>query len=195
MIKNRVFKYALLVHLALFGFACSTKNDVEAFKEAKYSLAGIDEMRVNGINLLNKKRAEDFSFSDAAVLFSAISDNKLSAFSKIGLNVELDEQSKERSMTVTQLKWQLLVDGQHTLSGLVNEPVELHNGLNTIAINTPILLTQENGKTDFNKILRLATMLSQEDKENRPAVSLQIKPTIRTSVGPIEIPGFISVTK
>lgn len=193
--NKKIFIYPLLLLLVLFSAACSTKNDVDAFRDATYSLSGIDEMRLNGINLLNKKRAEDFSFGDAAVLFSAISENKLSAFSKIGLNVELGEGSKDRTMTVTQLKWQLLVDGQHTLSGLINEPVELHDGLNTLAVTTPIVFAQENGRVDFNRIIQLATLLSQENKENRPAISLQIKPTIQTSVGPFELPRFISINK
>lgn len=182
----------LLLLVPLFFFACNTKRDVDAFKEAKYDLAGIEELRVNGISMLDKKRAEDFSFSEAARLFSAFSDNKLDATSTLGLQVQLPEGSEERSMTVTQLKWQLLVDGKHTLSGLVSEPVELKNGLNTITVKTPILLTEENGSVNYNNVLQLATLLNKE-ATNRPPVVLQIKPTIVTSVGPLELPSFINI--
>lgn len=193
MIKRTLFQFTLLFALALLTFSCESKRDVDAFKEAKYSLEGVEEIRLNGIDLLEKKRPEDFSFSDAAVLYSAVADNKLSAFSKLGLRVDLGEGSKDRSMTVTQMKWQLLVDGKHTLSGLVNEPVELHDGINTIAVQTPVTLMQENGRTDFNGLIRLATTLSQADKSKRPNLTLQIKPTIQTSVGPFEVPSFINI--
>jgi hypothetical protein len=110
--------------------------------------------------------------------------------------VELDENSKARSMTVTKLKWQLLLDGKQTLSGLVDEPVELHHGLNTINVRTPISITEENGKPGYSNLLRLVTMLTKsEEGAPRPDIVLQIKPTIQTSVGPVEVPGFINVKK
>ncbi|MBD1395579.1 hypothetical protein H9Q13_00235 [Pontibacter sp. JH31] len=191
--KNKLMSIVLLLGMALFAFSCSTKNDLDAFKEAKYSLSGINEIKLNGVNVLNKKRPEDFSFSEAAMLFSAFSDNNLLAYSNLGLNVELDEGSKERSMTVTKLKWQLLLDGKQTLSGLVDEPVELRHGLNTINVRTPIMLSEENGKPGYNNLIRLVTLLSKSDGPSRPEIVLQIKPTIQTSVGPVEMPGFINV--
>jgi hypothetical protein len=193
MKKNNLFSIVLVLGLALFAFSCSTKNDLEAFKEAKYSLSGINEVKLNGVNVLNKKRPEDFSFGEAALLFSAFSDNNLSAYSSLGLNVELDENSKERSMTVTKLKWQLLMDGKQTLSGLVDEPIELRHGLNTLSVRTPVQIAEENGKPGYNNLLRLVTMLSKTDGSSRPDIVLQIKPTIQTSVGPVEMPAFINV--
>lgn len=184
---------ALFIGIVLFTFSCGTKSDVEAFKEAKYSLSGINEVKLNGVNVLNKKRPEDFSFGEAALLFTAFSDNNLSAYSSLGLNVELDENSRERSMTVTKLKWQLLLDGKQTLSGLVDEPVELRHGLNTINVRTPIRISDENGKPGYNNLMRLVTLLTKSDGTSRPDIVLQIKPTIQTSVGPVEVPSFISV--
>ena len=191
--KTNLLPFALLLGIALFAFSCGTKSDVDAFKEAKYSLSGINEVKLNGVNVLNKKRPEDFSFSEAALLISAFSDNNLSAYSSLGLNVELDEANQDRSMTVTRLKWQLLLDGKQTLSGIVDEPVELRHGLNTINVRTPIQIVEENGKPGLNNLLRLVTMLSENNGSTKPDVVLQIKPTIQTSVGAIEVPAFINV--
>ncbi len=185
-------RFNLLLLAPLFFFACSTKKDVDAFKEAKYDLAGINALTVNGINMLDKKGADDFSFGEAAMLFSAFSENNLAATSTLGLNVQLPEGSEDRSMTVTQLKWQLLVDGKQAISGLVGEPIELKNGLNTITVKTPITLTEANGQVDYNSVLQLTTLLNK-DATNRPPVVLQIKPTIVTSVGPVELPAFINI--
>lgn len=186
--RNKIGKYALLLALLVFSFACSTKNDLEAFKEAEYSLKSIDQVELNGVDLLKKKGPQDFSFNDAAVLYTAFSENKLNAVSTIGLDVVLPEGSQERTMTVTQLKWQLLVGDQHTLSGVVSEPVELKNGYNSITVSSPLAFADDgNGRPDLNKLLRLATLLHQGEA-NRPKVTLQIKPTIATSVGPFELP-------
>ncbi|MHA6247572.1 hypothetical protein ACXYMU_06520 [Pontibacter sp. CAU 1760] len=190
--KIKISSYALMFAVLLLGFACKTKSDVDAFKEADYSLKSVDRVEVNGVNLMNVKGPQDFSFSDAARLFSAFSENKLKAVSTIGLNVALGEGHEERSMTVTQLKWQLLVDDKQAASGLVSEPVELKNGLNVITLASPLNLAQANGHPDLQNLLRLATMLNQ-DKSARPNVKLQIKPTILTSVGPFELPAFINI--
>lgn len=184
--------YTLLLALLVLSFACKTKSDVEAFKEAEYSLKSVDRIEVNGINLLEKKNPQDFSFSEAAKLFSAFSKNDLNATSTLGLNVTLGEGQEDRTMTVTKLKWQLLVDDQQALSGLVSEPVELKNGLNTITVRSPLKLTEQNGSPDLNSLLQLATLLNQ-DKTARPKVILQIKPTILTSIGPFELPSFINI--
>jgi len=184
----------LLLALLLLGFACKTKEDIAAFKEAEYSLQSIDEVRVNGINMLDKKGAQDFSLGEATALLSAFSDNSLLAKSTLGLNVNLGEGNEDRTMTVTQLKWQLLVDKQQAVSGIVQEPVELKNGLNIITVNTPLKFAEENGGADLNNLLRLAALLNSE-KEKRPDVILQIKPTIQTSVGPVELPAFINIKK
>ncbi|WP_187261529.1 hypothetical protein [Pontibacter beigongshangensis] len=193
MIKKTVFQFFVFAGLVFLVFSCNSKKDVDAFREAKYNLVGINEVQLNGIDLLSKKRPEDFSFSDAAILFSAVSENKLAATSKLDLDVKLPEGSQERSMTVTQLKWQLLVNGTNTVQGMVSEPVELHNGLNTISISSPVTLTAENGNTSITQLMRLATLFSQADAANKPKITLQIKPTIQTSVGPLELPSYINI--
>ncbi|MFD2515275.1 hypothetical protein ACFSRY_15490 [Pontibacter locisalis] len=190
---TKSINFLLVLIFLLAGFACKTKDDLDAFREAKYSLERVDQVKVNGVELMDKKRPEDFSFSDAALLLSALSDNKLKATSTLGLNVELGEGNEDRTMTVTELKWQLLLDNEKALSGVVNEPVELKHGLNVLTLSSPLAFSEERGGASLNNILKLATVLNKE--ENRPQVTLQIKPTILTSVGPFELPAFINIKK
>ncbi len=190
---TQYFKFLWLL-MPVFILGCSTKSDVEAFKEAKYDLAGVESVQVNGVSLLNKSDISDFSFSDASRLYSAVSKNDLSATSTLGLQITLPEGSKERTMLVNQLKWQLLVDGQQAVSGLVDQPVELKEGLNTITVSSLVKLAENQGRVDIDQLLQLASLLNQ-NATNKPPVSLQIKPTIQTSVGAFEMPGYITVTK
>jgi len=190
--RSKFQNYALVLALLLLSLACKTKDDLQAFKEAEYELKGIDEVRVNGVSLLEKKKPQDFSFNEAALLFAAFADNKINATSTLGLHVALGEDHQKRTMTVTQLKWQLLLDGEQTLSGLVSEPVELHHGLNTITVKSPITFSEAQGGTSLNNLLRIATLLNQKDS-HRPKVTLEIKPTLLTSVGPFELPAYISI--
>ncbi|MBC5772927.1 hypothetical protein H8S95_02540 [Pontibacter sp. KCTC 32443] len=192
--KTRLLYYTFLLLLPLFILGCSTKSDIDAFKEADYDLAGVNAVNLNGVSLLNKTDVSDFSFSEAAQLFSAISKNDLSATSTLGLRVTLPEGSKDRTMTVEQLKWQLMVDGKQAVSGLVNQPVELKDGLNTITVASAVKLAEDQGRVDINQLMQLASLLNQNGSD-KPAVSLQIKPTIQTSVGPFELPAYITLTK
>jgi hypothetical protein len=189
---NKSTNYILLIGLLFIGFACKTKDDLEAFKEADYKLEHIEQVNVNGIDLLNKRRPEDFSFRDAALLFSAFSDNKLKATSTVGLNVDLKDGDTERIMTITQLKWQLLLNEEKTLSGVIDERVELKHGLNRLTLSSPLAFTQDKDGNNLNKLLKLAMLLNQKDTD-KPKVTLQIKPTILTSVGPLELPTFINI--
>jgi len=194
-IKNYSLQFvALWLLLPLFIVGCSTKNDIEAFKEADYDLANVEAVNLNGVSLLNKRDVSDFSFSEASRLFSGISANNLAATSTLGLLVTLPEGSKDRTMTVQQLKWQLLVDGKQAVSGLVNEPVQLKDGLNTITVSSLVKLAENNGRVDINQLMEIASLLNEKGS-NRPPISLQIKPTIVTSVGPFEVPAYITVTK
>jgi hypothetical protein len=186
---KKISVYVAVLWLLLTVTACSTKDDLEAFRKAEYSLKSVDQVNVNGINLLEKKGTQDFTFSEAAVLFSAFSENQLNATSTLNLNVELGNEHKNRTMKLTQLKWQMLVDDQKALSGVVNEAIQLKNGLNTITVSSPLALDQERGGDSLSGLLQMVTLLNQK----KGKVKLQIKPTIQTSVGPIELPTYINV--
>lgn len=189
---NKLTNFFLLIVLVASILSCKTKNDLDAFKEAKYDLAGISQIDVNGINMLEKKGPQSFSFSEAATLFSAFSENKFDAITTLGLNVELDEANQDRTVTVTQLKWQLLINDEKEISGMVSEPIQLRHGLNTLTVRTPIVFNEEKGKPNLNNLVRLASLL-QQDGAQKPNIKLQIKPTLQTSVGALEFPGFISI--
>jgi hypothetical protein len=172
---------------------CKNINDIKAFSEAKYSMRDISDIRVNGVNVSNKSRIDQFRMSEMATLLSAYNRNNLQADALLGLNVELADGSN-REITISQLKWQLLVDNKETLSGVMEEPVKLQAGLNTIPVHTPVMVTETNGQRNFEGLMQLVTLFSQE-KEERPNIILQIKPTVQTSMGNVESPNFIQVYK
>jgi hypothetical protein len=150
-------------------------------------------VRVNSINVSNKSRLEQFRMNEIATLLSAYNNNSLQADALVGLNVELQDGS-DRQITVTQLKWQLLVDDRETLSGVVEEPVTLQAGLNLIPIKTPVVVTETEGQRNFQGLMQLVTMLSKEGVD-RSNILLQIKPTVQTSVGKVESPRFIPLNR
>ena len=184
-------KWAWIMAAFFLASACKNISDIKAFTEAKYTLQDITSINVNSINLSDKNRLDRFSFSEMATLYNAFNKNELLADAVLALNVELQNPGS-REVTVTQLKWQLLVDDKETLSGLVDEPVQLREGLNTIPVRTPLMVTKIDGQRNFEGLMQLVNVLSSKGAD-RSNVVLQIKPTVQTSVGNVESPNFITV--
>jgi hypothetical protein len=192
MRMNKV-KWIWLVAVVWVAAGCKNISDIKAFTEARYTLRDISEVRVNSINVSNKSRLDQFRMNEIATLLSAYNTNSLLADAVVGLNVEMVDGST-REITVTQLKWQLLVDDRETLSGVVEEPVKLQAGLNLIPIKTPVLVTETDGQRNFEGLMQLVTLLSREGVD-RSNIVLQIKPTVQTSVGNVESPRFIPLNR
>jgi hypothetical protein len=172
---------------------CKNISDIKAFTEARYSLRDISEVRVNSVLVSNKSRLEEFRMNEIATLLSAYNNNDMEADAMVGLQVDLPE-GKKSEITVTKLKWQLLVDDKETLSGVVEEPVKLQAGLNTFPIRTPVMVTETDGQRNFDGLMQLMALLSRKG-EDRGNVVLQIKPTVLTSVGNVESPRFIPLNR
>ncbi len=187
--------YTLLLTLTLSG--CKQADELKTLKavsEAKYELKGVEEVKLNGVDVMDKKGPNDFTPREGDSLLESMSDNTLQTSSVLQLNVQLPSPEEVRSLTVTQLEWQLLVDGKETLNGVVDEPMELKQGLNTIPISTPILMAEVEGIRNYEGISKIMTLMGQR-QDLRKSITLQIKPTVQTPVGEVELPNYITVAK
>ncbi|WP_242928698.1 hypothetical protein [Pontibacter vulgaris] len=185
----------LLLILAVSG--CKQADDLKtlkAFSEAKYELKRVDEVRLNGLDVMDKTGPNDFSPREGDSLLASVSDNTLRASSVLQLQVQLPSPEEIRSLTVTQLEWQLLVDGKETLNGVVEESMVLKQGLNTIPINTPVLMTEVEGHRNYEGLSKLMTLMARK-QDLQKSLTLQIKPTVQTPVGEVELPNYITVAK
>lgn len=195
-VMKRIYTMALLVLLALAGFSCKQAQDIKAFTEAKYSLQGVSDIKLNGIDVEERiQERRGFSPEEQDSLLAAVTSNSLQVSSTLALNVALKDQKEEdRNLTITKLKWLLEVDGEEALTGTVEETMVLQEGLNLLPIQTPVGLVAEGEMPSYTGLSRLITLLGQRT-DIRERVTLKIKPTIKTPVGNIESPTFITVTK
>jgi hypothetical protein len=193
---KRIYKVTLLAMLALAGFSCKQAQDIKAFTEAKYSLQGVSDIRLNGISVEERiQERRGFSHEERDSLLAAVTSNSLQVSSTLALHVALqDETEEERNLTITRLKWLLEVDGEEALTGTVDETMVLQEGLNLLPIQTPVGLVADGEMPSYTGLSRLITLLGQRI-DIRERVTLKIKPTIMTPVGNIESPAFITVTK
>jgi len=192
MRKLRLLYSVLLAVVLLSG--CKQASDLKAFTEAKYSLKEIHNLELNGVDVMQKRSPTDFTTSEGDSLLASISDNTLRANTTLYLQVQMAEPEEARQLTVTEMKWQLLVDGEQTLQGVVQEPMKLHEGLNELPIQTTVMMSEAEGMRNYEGLSKLMTLLSQK-KDVRQRLTFQIKPTVQTPVGEVEVPEYITVSK
>ncbi|MBC5994322.1 hypothetical protein [Pontibacter cellulosilyticus] len=183
----------LLLLTLLFSFGCKQASDLKAFTEAKYNLQEMQDLKLNGIDVMQKRNPSDFTTREGDSILASITDNTLQASTTLYLQVQMLEPEVAREMTITKLKWQLLVDGEATLAGQIDEPLELQNGLNELPISTVVQMTEKEGMRNYEGLSKLMTLLSQK-KDLRQNLTLQIKPTVQTPIGAIEVPEYITVS-
>ncbi|WP_347158918.1 hypothetical protein [Pontibacter chitinilyticus] len=189
--KKPVF-YAILLALLVFG--CKQASDLKAFTEARYSLQQVQDVKLNGIDVMQKRNSNDFTTRQGDSLLASLSDNTLKASTTLYLHVQLPDTGEARSMTITKLQWQLLVDNSETLQGTIQQPMQLHEGLNKLPVNTNVLLAEPMGIRNYEGLSKLMTLLAKK-QDLRRNLTLRIKPTVATPVGEVEVPQFITVAK
>ncbi|PRY07374.1 hypothetical protein CLV24_12323 [Pontibacter ummariensis] len=192
MMKRSKIGLALLLAVFLTGVGCRQVSDLKAFSEAKYSLQEVHDLELNGIDVMQKRGPEDFTTSEGDSLLASVSNNTLEASSTLYLQVHMPEPETAHQMTISQMKWQLLVDGKATLQGVVEEPMELHQGLNKLPLQTTVTMVEEEGLRNYEGLSKLMTLLAKK-KDLRQNLTFQIKPTVEMPIGDLEVPAYIKV--
>lgn len=190
MMRKYSFVFILLLLTVTFG--CQQVSDIKAFTEARYSLQAVHDLQLNGIDVMQKQQPGDFTSREGDSILTAISDNTLQATTTLYLDVNMPAPEVQRQMKITHLKWQLLVDGHETLGGAVAKPMLHRSGLNKLPINTTVAMTENGGMRNYEGLSKLMTLLAQK-KDLRQNLTLQIKPTIETPLGDVEVPQYIKV--
>ncbi len=183
----------VLLALALLP-GCKEASDLMAFSDAKYSLEGVHDLRLNGVDVMQKQGPNDFTTAEGDSLLASISNNTLRANLTLAVLVKLQEPLENPEMTLSGMKWQLLVDQKETLEGMINDSIVLREGLNELPIETVVKMSEVEGMRNYEGLSKLMTILSQR-KSLRERLTFQIKPTVLTSLGDIELPEYIPLGK
>lgn len=190
--KSIIFLFTLLVGALA---SCQQAQDIKAFTEANYKLEGVEDVKINGVDLEERMLMNrSISPAERDSLLLALTTNQLRVNANLGLQVMLPESSADRSLTVTSLKWLLQVEGEEALTGTIGETMVLREGLNIIPIDTPVLLTEDDGQPNYAGLSRIINLLSQ-NRDIRQHITFMIKPTLKTPLGNVETPNYITVSR
>ncbi|HEY4651989.1 MAG TPA: hypothetical protein VIG72_11280 [Pontibacter sp.] len=193
--KHRTISFWVGMLLLLAGtFSCKQASDLKAFTEANYKLQGVKDLRLNGVDVTDKRTPFDFRSTEGDSLLTAFTTNNLKATATLYLDVQMPDPEVARSMEITHLSWQLLVDGQQTLQGNVARTLNLQNGLNELPLTSTVTLAEVEGLQNYEGFSALTTLIAKgEDVRSR--LEFRIKPTIKTPVGNITLPDYIKVAQ
>lgn len=198
---GRLAAAALLAVAALSLQSCATLQDLAGafmnLQRLKFKLGEVHDFALLGIPLGAKQSLRDFSALDGWKLYQGFQSRRLPAeFVLDILAVNPNDGaggSRKTVSTLTALESRLLIDGTPTVTGNIEQPVEIPGtGQETvIPIRLRIDLYEFFGNKGYEEIIGLALAIGGQGKASR--LSLDAQPRVTTPFGEITYPGRITI--
>ena len=192
------FLTIILTLFALMNFGCSGVMDaITNVQRLQFKLDKVTGMKVANVPLSNFSSISNIGVIDAANLLASFTQGKLPV--QFTLNVLAKNPNdgtggtKQSSAVIENLAWRLFIDSKETINGNVGNISVPGVGQST---NIPILMSFDllkffsNGQ--YNDLINLALALGGASGSSS-RITLKVKPTVSTVLGPITYPGEFDV--
>jgi len=174
---------ALLATISLTG--CATLQQVSTLSKVKFSLDRVSDVQLAGIDLTHVDSPDQLNMFQLARATLALSREDLPLDLTVHLKSE-NPMANKVAATLTKLEWTLILDGRDTVSGLLDDKVELPAGNATdIPVHLSLNMFQFFDEKPALDMLDLALAIAGENGRMPRGVALRIRPTIDTIFGPI----------
>lgn len=188
----RVHRLRLPLFFALLApSGCATLQQLQALGRVDFSIAGVSQVRLAGIDLSGIDAFTDLSLSDAARLASAVGRRDLPLALEIAVLAE-NPADNIADARLVGMDWTLLLQGRETLSGSVEGETLLPRGRPTtipIVVRLNLVEFFEGSARDlFDLALSLTGMGGASQQ-----ITLTAVPVIETPFGPIAYPEPITI--
>lgn len=190
----------LLLFTTAFFHSCETLKQLSNLNLSKiqFKLDEVNNFRLAGISVDDKKSVKDFSITDGLNLMNAFRSNKFPA--DFVLNVAAKNpndgsgKSKSTVATLTSFDWKLYIDNKETIAGNISQPIKIPGTGQTeiIPLSVSLDLYEFFGNQGYDGILNLALALGGVEG-SAARLKLDAKPTVSTPIGPIPYPGRITI--
>jgi len=177
--------------LLLCSSGCATLQQFAALGDVDFSLDGVSDLRLAGIDLSRIESYSDIGFTEAATLALAITQQRL----PLDLQVHvLAENPAENSVEarLMRMDWTLLLQGRETLSGVLDNEVLLPPGQPRDIPITISLNLVDFFEGNAQDLLELALSLAGQGGEPKD-IALRATPVVNTPLGPIRYPRPITI--
>ena len=192
----------ILVLSALLLQGCATLGEIArtltSLKNLQFRLQGIGDFSLAGIGINEKSQLRDFSVTDGIRLLAAFRGRRLPA--SFVLNVEARNPNDGSSgttrtvSTLTRFDWRLLLDDRETISGGIDQPIEIPGTgqSSVLPLRMEIDLYQFFAERGYEDLVDLAMALGGS-RRDVSRVSLDALPRVSTPLGEITWPNRITV--
>lgn len=203
MSRFSITKVLMIFIISIFFFqSCKIVKDITNtladIGRLKFKLDNISNMSVSGITLSNKKSFNDISTTDVLKLTSSFATKKFPAeftLNVLAQNPNDGNNGKQKTNAFIQsLDYRLIIDEITTINGDIKSEISVPgSGQSTIIpLGMGLDLYQFFGSRGYESIVNLALAIGGVNGTTSK-VKLDIKPTVRTAIGPMSYPGRITV--
>lgn len=188
----------ILVAFAFMNFGCSGLMDaIQNIQRLQFKLDKVTGMKVANVPLSNFSSISNIGFLDAANLLAAFTSGKLPV--EFTLNVLAKNPNdgtggtKQSAAVIENLAWRLFIDNNETINGNVgNISVPGVGSTTNIPIGMSFDLLKFFGNGQYNDLINLGLALGGKNGSSS-RITLKVKPTVSTIIGPITYPGEFDV--
>ncbi len=191
-------KKIFLIFLALITIinACSVYHTLTNVQRLKFKLGSVSDFKIAGVNISNISQLKDINALDILKITNAFASGKFPTNFTLNLLAKNPNDgtggTTQTTAIIKNLDWRLLIDNNETISGAIQDIQVPGVGQETvIPIQISLDLLQFLNKS-YDDLINLALAIGGKNG-NSSRLTLKIKPTIETFLGPITYPGEISV--
>ena len=191
---------ALAACLALAS--CAALDEMAAalanLQRLRFKIGNVHGFHLAGIEIGGKTRLSQFNALDALALLNTFRTKKLPAefiLDVLAVNPNDGTGGTSRTAsTLTSLECRLLIDGHSTVTGNIDQPIEIPGTgqESVLPIRISIDLLEFFGDTRYKDLIDLALAIGGANR-TPTRLSLDAQPTVSTPVGPMTYPGRITV--
>ena len=184
------FPIALAV-VAAAAAGCATLRQVTALRKVDFSLAGVQDGRLAGVDLRRIANYSDLSALEVGRIALAFTRRDVPLEFRVMIRAD-NPADNRTAATVVRLAWTLLLDDKETINGVLDTTVTMPPG-QTAYIPLPMRINlRQFFDGPAQSLVNLAASVA--GVSSRPTkIAVRAIPTIHTPLGPITSPGPITI--
>ncbi len=192
----------LAVFSLLFLGSCAMLQDMASaisnLQRLRFKLGAVHDFQLMGISFSGKTRLNQFSVMDGVKLFQAFQSRSLPAgfvLDVLAVNPNDGTGGSPKTVsTLTSLESRLLIDGTPTVTGNIEQPVEIPGTgqESVIPIRLTIDLYEFFGNKKYNDLINLALAIGGANQDGA-RLALDAQPRVSTPYGAITYPGRLTI--
>jgi len=191
-------KIILIAGIVTLIVSCSVYETFVNLSRLQFKLGSVNNFEINGIDLSNKSKLDDFKLTDILNLSSMFASGKFPV--SFTLNVDAKNPNdgtggyKATDATIQSFPWRLMIDNKETISGNIDKPVSVPGTgeVMTIPIVISFDLVKFFNDLGYESFINLALMLGGKDGSST-RLTLYANPVVNTILGNISYPGEIKI--